>query len=113
MNSSDESNTELVGIQPWDDGNDVQGVACIVTGSWNGWAKPAFPMDRVSDLVNYLTVCIGLDVVVGDGWISTEDAEDMGEPQVWQNVTIAGVEYATVGAGSWVWEKFTPEGVTA
>lgn len=98
---------QYVAIEPWDDGNGVQSVACIVTGSWNGWVRPAFPMDRVSDLVNYLTACLDLDVVVGDGWISTENEEDMGVPSVWNNRVIDGVEYATVGAGAWVWEGVT------
>ena len=96
---------QWVGIDPFNNGG--TGAPCIVTGSWNGWAEPVFRLEDLGILAEYLFDVFGIELTVLEGWVTTDS--DDGEGDVpWENVTIDGVEYSTVGAGSWIWETFTP-----
>lgn len=80
--------------------------------TWNGWARPFFIHEEAQKIVNAHKEQ-GLNAYYNQqsDEFAFEVASSIGDYDVFPCVEISGMKLYPVGAGCWIWEEVTEEGL--
>lgn len=81
--------------------------------TWNGWARPFFNHDEAQKIVSaHKRQGLNAYYDQASDEFAFEVASSIGDYDVFPCVEISGMKLYPVGAGCWIWEEVTEEGLT-